>query len=148
MEEIKTTKKKTTAAKKSPKKKATTKKKMGRPKIQIDKDKFEKLCGLQCTLIEIACFFDCSEDTIENWCKKTYNKTFSDVFDIKRCHGKMSLRRTQWKMAETNPTMAIFLGKQYLGQSDRQEVKVQQNDDDSIKEMESYFERRKQETDS
>jgi hypothetical protein len=34
----------------------------------------------------------------------------------------MSLRRWQMKMAQTNATMAIWLGKQYLGQSDRQEV--------------------------
>lgn len=144
MKEIKTTEKKT--AKKSPKKKTTAKNKGGRPQKAIDKDKFEKLCGLQCTLIEISYFFDCSEDTIEKWCQRTYDKSFTDVFNIKRCSGKMSLRRTQWKMAETNPTMAIFLGKQYLGQSDRREVKVQQNDDDSIKEMESYFDRRKQDS--
>lgn len=148
MEEIKTTTKKKTA-KKSPKKKATTKKKMGRPQVKIDKDKFEKLCALQCTLIEIAGFFDCSEDTIERWCEKTYKKTFAEIFDVKRGSGKISLRRTQWKLAEVSPAMAIFLGKNYLGQSDRQEVKVQQNDDDSIKEMENYFDtRRKQEADS
>ena len=34
----------------------------------------------------------------------------------------MSLRRTQFKLAEKNPTMAIFLGKQYLGQRDNIEV--------------------------
>ena len=123
-------------------------KKMGRPKKKIDKDNFEKLCSMQCTLNEIAGFFNCSEDTIENWCKKTYKETFSDVFNKKRTLGKISLRRSQWKMAECNVTMAIWLGKQYLGQSDQQEVKVHTNDDDSIKEMENYFDKRKQETDS
>lgn len=51
---------------------------------------------------------------------------FSDVFNLKRSAGKVSLRRSQFKMAETNPTMAIWLGKQYLGQRDnmRQEVKI------------------------
>lgn len=34
----------------------------------------------------------------------------------------MSLRRTQFKLAEKNPTMAIWLGKQYLGQRDNVEV--------------------------
>ena len=28
----------------------------------------------------------------------------------------------QWQLAEKNPTMAIFLGKQYLGQRDNIEV--------------------------
>ena len=34
----------------------------------------------------------------------------------------MSLRRNQFKLSETNVTMAIFLGKQYLGQSDKIET--------------------------
>ena len=49
----------------------------GRPTIKIDKDNFEKLCGLQCTLVEIAGFFNCSEDTIQRWCRRTYKMTFA-----------------------------------------------------------------------
>ena len=44
--------------------------KMGRPRIEIDKEEFEKLCDIQCTLTEIAGWFRCSPDTIENWCKR------------------------------------------------------------------------------
>ena len=51
-------------------------KKMGRPRKEINAVEFEKLCGLQCTLSEIAGFFDCSEDTVENWCKREYEATF------------------------------------------------------------------------
>jgi hypothetical protein len=37
--------------------------------------------------------------------------------------GRMSLRRKQWKAAEDgNTTMLVWLGKQYLGQSDKSEV--------------------------
>ena len=36
--------------------------------------------------------------------------------------GRVSLRRTQMAMAEKNATMAIFLGKQYLGQKDQAEI--------------------------
>lgn len=118
----------------------------GRPKIEIDKEQFEKLCSIQCTLVEIACFFNCSEDTIEKWCKREYKMNFSDVFRMKRCIGQISLRRTQFQMAEHNTTMAIWLGKQYLGQKDKQEVEVATSDDDTIKEMEKYFDKRKQET--
>lgn len=32
----------------------------GRPQKEIDKKIFENLCGLQCTLEEIAGVFDCS----------------------------------------------------------------------------------------
>ena len=93
--------------------------KMGRPRIEIDQEAFEKLCGLQCTRIEIADWFNVSEDTIERWCKRTYSETFAVVFSKKRSKGLLSLRRAQFKLAEKNATMAIFLGKQYLGQADR-----------------------------
>ena len=99
----------------------------GRPKIQIDKDEFEKLCELQCTLIEIAGFFRCSEDTIENWCLETYKMRFSDIFRLKRTGGQISLRRSQFRMAESNPTMAIWLGKQYLGQKETIDTNIQAN---------------------
>ena len=97
-------------------------KKMGRPKINIDKDQFEKLCYIQCTSEELAGFFDCSVDTICNWCKKTYGETFSETYKKKSASGKMSLRRYQFKLAEKNVAMAIWLGKQYLGQRDNIDV--------------------------
>lgn len=90
----------------------------GRPKIEIDQKMFEKLCGLQCTLVEIAGVFDCSEDTIERWCKRTYKKTFAEVYKKHSAKGKMSLRRNQFRLSEKSAAMAIFLGKQYLGQRD------------------------------
>ena len=86
---------------------------------RIDKKQFENLCGLQCTLLEICDFFDVEDDTLNSWCKRTYGTTFSEVFKLKRGKGQISLRRMQWKLAEKNPTMAIFLGKQYLGQKDK-----------------------------
>lgn len=91
---------------------------MGRPRIEIDKDSFEKLCGIQCTLVEIAQFFKCCEDTIESWCKREYKVGFSEIYKKFSSTGKISLRRAQFRLAETNASMAIFLGKQYLGQTD------------------------------
>ena len=120
---------------------------MARPRIEIDKSQFEKLCSIQCTVEEIAGYFDCSRDTVERWCKREYKEDFATVFSKKRGVGKISLRRSQFRMAETNPTMAIWLGKQYLGQTERQEIAVSRNDDDTIKEMENYF-ASKQEADS
>lgn len=97
-------------------------KKMGRPKKEISKDTFEKLCGIQCTLVEIAGMFDCCEDTIESWCKKTYKQTFSEVYKTYSAPGKISLRRAQFRLAERSAAMAIWLGKQYLDQKDIVEV--------------------------
>ena len=91
---------------------------MARPRKEIDQKQFENLCGLQCTLEEICGFFDVCTDTLEAWCKRTYKANFSEVFSKKRGMGKISLRRNQWRLAEKNASMAIWLGKQYLGQSD------------------------------
>ena len=102
--------------------KKTNNPKMGRPLINISVEEFEKLCSLQCTEEEIAGWYKCSIDTIEKFCKRTYKKTFADIYKTLSSKGKMSLRRYQFKIAENNPTMAIWLGKQYIGQRDLQEV--------------------------
>lgn len=112
---------------------------MGRPRIEIDKRQFENLCGMQCTLAEIASFFNCSDDTIERWCKREYGETFAEVFKQKRQKGFISLRRTQFRLAEKNTAMAIFLGKNYLGQSDVQKLEVSKPIDETEAEMEAYL---------
>lgn len=95
---------------------------MARPRIEIDWDEFEKLCGLQCTQEEIAGWFDCSVDTIDRRVKEKHGVSFAEVFKLKSGKGKISLRRKQMSVAMAgNPTMLIFLGKQYLGQSDKRE---------------------------
>lgn len=103
--------------------------KMGRPLKEIDENQFKKLCAMQCTETEIAAFFDCDEDTICNWCKRTYGKTFSETYKIHSCAGKVALRRIQFKLAEKNPGMAMFLGKNWLGQTDRVEQTVVEVED-------------------
>ena len=117
--------------KKKNKKNEPTQKTMGRPKIPINEDEFKKLCKIQCTLLEIASFFDCCDDTINNWCKETYGETFSVVYKRFSASGKISLRRYQFKLAENNVTMAIWLGKQWLGQRD--EVDMNHNVDGSAR---------------
>jgi len=112
---------------------------MARPRKKIDKDYFEKLCSLQCTEEEIAAFFDCSADTIERFCQREYGKRFAEVFKNKRDVGKISLRRTQWKLAEKSPTMAIFLGKQFLGQTDKIEATVAEIDPDTRQQIEDFL---------
>ena len=95
---------------------------MGRPRKQIDKTEFEKLCFLQCTEREFCSWFDVSDETLNKWCKENYDgRTFLDVFKEKRENGLISLRRTQFQLAEKSPAMAIFLGKNLLGQTDKME---------------------------
>lgn len=97
---------------------------MARPRKEIDKKQFENLCALQCTHDEICAWFDVTVKTLESWCKRTYGDSFSKVFAQKRGKGKISLRRSQWQLAEKSASMAIWLGKQYLNQRDNVNVTV------------------------
>lgn len=90
----------------------------GRPPVEIDKERFEDLCKVQCTRDQICGVLCIDHKTLNKWCKKEYGSTFEDVFAILREGGLGSLRMTQFRMSETNPTMAIWLGKQYLHQAD------------------------------
>ncbi|MHB8276373.1 MAG: hypothetical protein ACYDIA_01800 [Candidatus Humimicrobiaceae bacterium] len=97
--------------------------KMGRPIKEIDYRILDKLCAIQCTEEEIALWFECTVDTIENAIKRDKGKTFSEYFAQKRKTGRISLRRKQWEIAMTgNVVMLIWLGKQYLDQIDKQEI--------------------------
>lgn len=101
--------------------------KVGRPVKEVNKELFEKLCGLHCTLQEIAGCLGLSDYTLEKWCEQEYGKKFLDVFKEKSMRGNVSLRRMQWKLAEKSPAMAIFLGKNFLGQKDERDVEVRGN---------------------
>ena len=91
------------------------KKKVGRPKIVLDYEAIERLAGMMCTQEEIASYFDCDVRTLQR------DEEFCRVYKKGLDKGKMSLRRKQYTMSDTNVTMAIWLGKQYLGQTDKVE---------------------------
>lgn len=88
----------------------------GRPKIELDYEAIERLANMQCTQEEIASFVGVSVRTLQR------DEEFCRIYKKGQDNGRMSLRRKQWKLADKNPTMAIFLGKQYLGQTDNVEV--------------------------
>jgi hypothetical protein len=97
--------------------------KCGPKPLEIDWKEFDGLCAVQCTLAEIALHYDVSEDTIERAVEKQWNMRFADYFRQKRRKGFISLRHKQWQLAaQGNPTMLVWLGKQWLGQSDRHEL--------------------------
>jgi hypothetical protein len=118
---------------------------MGRPRKEIDKREFEKLCMLQCTYREICAWFDVTDKTLNKWCKDTYGDTFSEIFKQKSEKGLISLRRMQWQLAEKSPAMAIFLGKNHLGQSDKMEQTI--NDVSEHKGITIHFSDKKAESD-
>lgn len=93
----------------------------GRPKKEIDQTKFEELCELQCSEKEICETFGVTDKTLSAWCKRTYNtKNFSDTFSQKRKIGFHKLRSKQYSIAMSgNTTMLIWLGRNWLGQTDK-----------------------------
>ncbi len=94
--------------------------KVGRPKFIIDYELVEKLANIMCTQKEIATILGCSTDTLFRDAK------FSDIYKKGIETGKSSLRRTQFKIAENNASMAIFLGKVYLNQRENIDVGLQE----------------------
>lgn len=95
------------------------KNKGGRPRKNIDWETLNKLCALHCTGIECASVLNVSYDALNGAIKRKGYTGFPEYFKIYSAPGKASLRRLQFKSAESgNATMLIWLGKQYLGQRD------------------------------
>jgi hypothetical protein len=91
----------------------------GRPPREFDKKIFENLCAIQCTVDEIELVLSSYNKTLDKWCRKNYDHSLREVMDRFKAHGRASLRRSQFELAKKNAGMAIFLGKNYLGQTDQ-----------------------------
>ena len=93
----------------------TNKRSVGRPKLVLNEKDITELAKIGCTNEEIATFLKCSHDTLE--------RNFACAIKEGRAYMKMSIRRKQLEMVyQGNTTMAIWLGKQYLGQHDKQTI--------------------------
>ena len=95
-------------------------KKMGRPQKEFDKKIVEGLCSVLCTYEEIEHILSTDKRVIDRWCQREYGQTFDELYKKYSESAKASLRRNQLKLSATHPVMAIWLGKQLLGQRDRQ----------------------------
>ncbi|MGD2065729.1 MAG: hypothetical protein PVI43_00985 [Candidatus Bathyarchaeota archaeon] len=91
-------------------------------RFEPDWEDIKRLAHIQCTCGEIAAFLDCNVDTLNNRAKEKFDATIGEKVKEWAESGKCSLRRMQWKLAERSATMAIFLGKNMLGQSDKVEL--------------------------
>lgn len=113
------------------------KRKSGRPKIVWSEKEYgilQGLCSIQATLEEIEDVLDIDRKTLYRLCKVHYKDPkgkpmdFSTVYKKYSATGKTSLRRWQFRSAENgNVSMQIWLGKQYLGQTDKQEIAQDDN---------------------
>ncbi len=94
----------------------------GRPRKEIDEGQFKGLCALMCTKDEIAGVFGINTDTLESRVREMFGMGFSEAFKIFSAPRKVAHRRLQFKQAEKSIPMSIFLGKQYLGQSEKNQI--------------------------
>ena len=89
----------------------------GRPKAVIDYARLRKLARIQCTQEEMASVLDVCVDTLQR------DERAMQIYRDGMAHGRMSVRRAQFRaMLQGNQTMLVWLGKQYLGQRDHQEL--------------------------
>lgn len=96
---------------------------VGRPRAVIDKELFENLARIQCTRDEICSVLGVVDKTLARWCKDTYGVTTEDVLRGFRGCGRASLRRAQYRRAlDGSDTMLVWLGKNWLKQTDKLEV--------------------------
>lgn len=108
----------------------------GRPAKEFDRKTFVDLVGLNCDEKEICWFFRDNEgkpanvDTLSRWCVRTFGVNFQEYCKQNRGLAlRIKLRQAQMKLAEKSAAMAIFLGKNMLGQKDRIEYDNIKNDD-------------------
>lgn len=108
----------------------------GRPKKEFDKKVFSDLVGLGCNQEEICWFFrdetgkPANIDTLTRWCKREFDMTFQEYFRQNGCMAlKIQLRKNQMNLSKTSAAMAIFLGKNMLGQTDKIEQTITEVED-------------------
>lgn len=94
-------------------KKGAAKRKTGRPRLRISAKQVERLASVGCTTPDMALILGCSEDTLE--------RRFAGAIKEGRASARGSLLKKQYNLALAgNVTMLVWLGKQRLGQSDKQ----------------------------
>ena len=86
----------------------------------ISAEQLFKLAALHCTVKEAAGWFKVSESNLHIRMKE--EPLLREAWEQGKADGKGRLRALQWQQAEHSVPMAIFLGKNYLGQ--RNEPKV------------------------
>lgn len=98
---------------------------MARPVKTVDMEKLARVCQYPLTNEDIAAILDLSVDTITRAVKKEYGLGFAEYKAQKQSSMRFTILAKQLEVAKSgNVAMLIFLGKQYLGQSDKQEASI------------------------
>lgn len=111
----------------------------GRPRLILTEDALklvESLSRIMCTEEEIASILNCSRDLFYTEDNK---ELYRQAIQKGQSEGKQSLRRYQYELAKKgNSSMLIWLGKQWLGQTDKIEQSV--GISNSRQELKDYME--------
>jgi len=96
---------------------------MSAKKIIIDWDKVDEYLKAQCSGSGIAEILGIHENTLYDHCKSDKGMEFMAYSAKKKSEGKELLRKKQIEVAMSgDKVMLVWLGKQYLGQSDKTET--------------------------
>ena len=96
---------------------------MARPKANIDWGMVDEYLRAHCEGTGIAGILGISADTLYRACQEVHNIGFAEYSAQKKGEGKELLRAKMFSQAMGgDKTMQIWLSKQYLGMSDKQEV--------------------------
>ena len=100
----------------------------GRQKRKLNADEkriVRDLCGIFCTKTEVASILHCDVKILDRLCAEAFDYElggctgFADAFAAFSATGRRSIRRKQLELAlEGDKTMLVWLGKNYLGQSE------------------------------
>jgi hypothetical protein len=94
---------------------------MPRPRVRIDEEQVEEMAAIGCTVAEIAGIVGCSPRTVERRAAAPVARG--------RARLNLSLRRRQIEIAMGgNAPMLIWLGKQLLGQRDKADATVREEE--------------------
>jgi len=96
---------------------------MARPAAKIDWDLVDEYLEAGCEGVEIAGLLGVHPETLYNHCETEHKMGFSHYRATKRAKGDAILRKVQYDIAkEGDKAMLIWLGKNRLGQAEKQEV--------------------------
>lgn len=103
--------------------------KMGRPPeamAKINKEELEELMKFYPTNKEASDWFDVSISTLDRFVKEHYGLTIDELREKSFTRTRIAIKRAQIKKALSGcNVMLIWVGKQYLKQSDKQETQSQ-----------------------
>ena len=108
--------------------------KIGPPEKEIEWKVLDSILQYGANLVDCAEMIGVSEDTIQRRIKALHDCTFSEYRQKKMGRMRMKLLQKQYEMAIGGSVpLLIWMGKQHLGQADKQEHGVSKEAGDMIR---------------